>query len=404
MKKTAAIFFILIGLSAKADFWTQKANLPADTRGAAAGFSIGTKGYIGTGINFSAATQFHNDFWEFDPPSNSWTQKANFGGTGRSGAVGFSLLGKGYIACGYDANTVRTDVWAYDPLANTWSQKANIPGPGRDYTVAFTIDSFAYLGTGYNSNNTNYNDCYKYNPVINTWSTLPNVGAQVRSSAMAFVANGYGYIAGGYGAGPLNDCWKYNPVSNSWAQVANLPSGSRSDGNAFDLNGKGFIIAGYLNGNTVNDLWQYNDQSNTWSSKTALTGSSRSDAVSFSIGNKAYIGTGYDPGFNSLNDLWEYTPDTSSSTGVIQENTNEFLFQLYADQDGQLIIARPGEESIQAAELYIFDMNGKTVYNSNLKFYKSNQVIININHFSKGIYLVTLNLAGQKFVKRILKQ
>lgn len=33
------------------DIWTQKANFPGTDRRLAAGFSIGTKGYIGTGLD-----------------------------------------------------------------------------------------------------------------------------------------------------------------------------------------------------------------------------------------------------------------------------------------------------------------------------------------------------------------
>ena len=35
---------------------------------------------------------------------NTWTQKADFGGTARSSAVGFSIGSKGYIGTGYDGN------------------------------------------------------------------------------------------------------------------------------------------------------------------------------------------------------------------------------------------------------------------------------------------------------------
>ena len=41
------------------------------------------------------------DFWEYDPAANTWTQKADFGGTARDGAVGFSIGSKGYIGTGY---------------------------------------------------------------------------------------------------------------------------------------------------------------------------------------------------------------------------------------------------------------------------------------------------------------
>ena len=42
----------------------------------------------------------YKDFWEYDPATNTWTQKADFGGTTRSVAVGFSIGSKGYIGTG----------------------------------------------------------------------------------------------------------------------------------------------------------------------------------------------------------------------------------------------------------------------------------------------------------------
>jgi hypothetical protein len=38
--------------------------------------AIGNKGYVGTGQYAGSLA----DFWEYDPLSNTWTQKANFGG------------------------------------------------------------------------------------------------------------------------------------------------------------------------------------------------------------------------------------------------------------------------------------------------------------------------------------
>jgi hypothetical protein len=58
--------------------WTQKANIGAVGRDGAVGFSIGNKGYIGTGSN---GTTYLNDFWEYDPETNVWIQKASVGFT-----------------------------------------------------------------------------------------------------------------------------------------------------------------------------------------------------------------------------------------------------------------------------------------------------------------------------------
>ena len=43
-------------------------------------------------------------------PLNTWTQKADFGGTGRNGAVGFSIGSKGYIGTGYDGSAFATKI------------------------------------------------------------------------------------------------------------------------------------------------------------------------------------------------------------------------------------------------------------------------------------------------------
>ena len=37
--------------------------------------------YIGTGNG--NGYNLYNDFWEYDPSTNTWTQKANFGGSAR---------------------------------------------------------------------------------------------------------------------------------------------------------------------------------------------------------------------------------------------------------------------------------------------------------------------------------
>ncbi len=111
----------------------------------AVGFSIGSKGYIGTGNDGS----YTKDFWEYDPAANTWTQKADFGGTARYCAVGFSIGSKGYIGTGCDGSSYTEDFWEYDPAGNTWTQKADFGGTARDGAVGFSIGSKGYIGTGH---------------------------------------------------------------------------------------------------------------------------------------------------------------------------------------------------------------------------------------------------------------
>src|ERR1039457_731143 len=143
--------FSLIACSAQGT-WVQMANLGGAARSGATGFSIGTKGYIGTGYvvvtpSTSAPT---NDFWEWDQATNIWTQKANFGGVARTSAIGFSIGAQGYIGTGTGASGNYNDLWEWDQATNIWTQKANFGGAARDASVGFSIGTKGYIGTGYN--------------------------------------------------------------------------------------------------------------------------------------------------------------------------------------------------------------------------------------------------------------
>src|SRR5438132_14346372 len=106
MKKIFRILFVLTfcfcGNVFAQGTWVTKAMFPSTGRGGCASFSIGTKGYIGTGNDSSG---FKKDFWEWDQTTNVWTQIADFGGGFRFYAVGFSLVGKAYVGTGYSAAT-----------------------------------------------------------------------------------------------------------------------------------------------------------------------------------------------------------------------------------------------------------------------------------------------------------
>ena len=88
------IFFPLILFSQGT--WTQKSNCPGVSRIMAVSFSIGSKGYMGTGDDGSQNI-FYNDFWEWDQTTNTWTQKATFAGVPREEAIGFSIDRKSVV-------------------------------------------------------------------------------------------------------------------------------------------------------------------------------------------------------------------------------------------------------------------------------------------------------------------
>ncbi len=184
MKKLLLFLLISISFQSLADttgyyIWVQKAELPPLARHRAIGFSIGGKGYMGLGhINAGGVNIAYPDFWEYDKSTNSWSQKADFGGGTRFGAVVFSIGNKGYAGTGTSASYVDfNDLWEYNAVTNTWTQKTPMPGTPRAGATGFSINGKGYMGLGY------YNDWYEYKPQTDTWlakaiypSAVPEAG------------------------------------------------------------------------------------------------------------------------------------------------------------------------------------------------------------------------------------
>jgi len=290
----------------KKGVWVQKADFVGVGRYEAVGFSIGNKGYVGTG---SYGSESFQDFWEYDPASNSWTQKADFAGGTRLLAVGFSIGNKGYIGTGR-SNSSMNDFWEYDPVSNNWTQKADFAGGVRECAVGFSIGNKGYIGTGFSVTGPEVfvKDFWEYDPLSNVWTQKADFTGGGRDNAVGFSIGNKGYIGTGSLINGLNenDFWEYDPVSNSWTQKANFAGEGRIDAVGFSIGNKGYIGTGcnYIAGSGVNsfyqDFWEYDPVSNSWTQKADFAGGTIDNVVGFSIANKGYI--------NYLQNFYEFTP------------------------------------------------------------------------------------------------
>jgi len=247
------------------DFWEyDPANFGGVPRYRAVGFSIGKNGYVGTGYGNEGLKK---DFWEYDPVTNKWTQKANFGGTARSSAQGFSIGTKGYIGTGTDLNYPNADTrdfWEYNPATNKWTKKADFGGDIRAHATAFSIGNKGYLGIGdwVDYDGFEYdikNDFWEYNPSTNKWTRKADFAGGDWWAAPGFSIDGKGYVGTGYdGIGDSRSAfWEYNPGTNKWTKRANFGGGARTFAVSFSVGGKGYIgMGGNFSGNKK-DFWQY---------------------------------------------------------------------------------------------------------------------------------------------------
>ncbi|RYZ21105.1 MAG: galactose oxidase, partial [Sphingobacteriales bacterium] len=190
------------------DTWTQKASLPSTARWGAVGFSIGTKGYIGTGDAAGNGTSCLTDFWEWDQGTNTWTQKANFIGAAVYGAAGFSIGTKGYIGTGYSSTTsVHNEFYEWDQATNTWSQKASFGGAARYQGTGFAIGTSGYIGTGSGGN-----DFWRWDQATNTWAAQPAYPGAGTNVCVGLTAAGKGFIGTGQTTGGgTTEYWQFGP-------------------------------------------------------------------------------------------------------------------------------------------------------------------------------------------------
>jgi hypothetical protein len=291
-----------VGDSMGTNAWVRKADM-VGARSVAVGFSIGNKGYVGTGYNGSA---FLKDFWEYDPAANVWTQKANFGGIARGYASAFAISGKGYIGLGADISGWYGDFWEYNPATNVWTAKANFGGSARAGAVGFSIGNKGYFGTGYDGLSL-LNDLWEYDPALNAWIPKANFPGVARSEAIGFGIGSLGYLGTGYAGSSLKDFWEYNPATNTWLQKADAPV-VMYRGTGFSTTTRGYLAMGFSN-----KLWEYNPTANIWTERKSFPGLARQYAVGFSIADKGYLSTG-NTDLSSVYsaETWQYTPPVSA--------------------------------------------------------------------------------------------
>ncbi|HPB25871.1 MAG TPA: kelch repeat-containing protein [Bacteroidales bacterium] len=201
--------------------WSQKSDFAGPCRDLAVGFSIGSKGYLGTGGGCSGNQT--KDFWEYDPATDTWTQKADYGGPARYDAQGFSIGNKGYIGGGISDTGppfLQIDFWEYDPDSNTWTQKANLP-EYRCNAAGFSIGNSGYFCAGVNDIS-QLNDLIEWDQSKNIWTHKASLTAQVRVVPIGFSIGNKGYVGMGVSAQSLlNDFWEYTPEGDGIKELIN---------------------------------------------------------------------------------------------------------------------------------------------------------------------------------------
>lgn len=262
----------------KGEFSTFKIkDFPSEGRTGAFSFTIGGKIYIGTG--FGSNSTYFGDFWEYDPVSDSWIEKASFPIDSFIGGNSFVYQNKGYVIAGTTLNcqlntpctyTYHSAIHAYDPVTDKWKKvgelpqfngralgppvmvegnkailfwdyqsfeidlqnyqitpKSNAPGT-MVYSANFKIGNKIYVSCPMNSGK-GTKSVFSYDISTGNWEILPDFPGIKRYLAQGFSYNGFGYLIGGkesdiYGEDKqFKEVWRFNPADQSWKMIGIYP-------------------------------------------------------------------------------------------------------------------------------------------------------------------------------------
>jgi hypothetical protein len=393
------IFFILIGLSldlSAQDYWYPRDTVKGSPKSAMAAVSFQNIGLIIGGLDEFG---FKRKMYSYSPFHDDWDEEVSLGGTSgdgleRGSACAFMLyhenMQKAYVCLGQTQTVAyMKDLWEFNPQTETWSQKANFSGTARRQSVCFTTENKAYVGTGEDATGLK-KDFYAFDPETNSWTQVADFAGTARRDAVAFELNGYGFLGTGDDGTLKNDLWMYDVQSDSWIDKAAFPGTPRAGAVAWSAFPAAYLGTGEdVNGDFKNDLYEYNYYLNAWIQRANMPSPGRKNAFAFYIDGVSYVGAGYNGIF--LEDFWAYS-------GTAGFNSLEQIEVALFPNPVQNKLNVRSEQLMQY--LSIQSMDGKQLFVSSEQ---SNDLELDVSLWPVGTYLFQCEIHGipqeKKFVK-----
>ena len=260
---------------------------------------------------------YPDDFYRYNPETDTWTQLEDLPFSGRSNMAVCSCNGVAYCGGGFageqnDMASYKTDWWSFD--GKQWTQLPDIPTKYTDGLISFTHDDKVYVGYGYAHQWTA--ELFAFDTNTNTWSgnlqpdyTNINLGL-----GYAFAQQDNRIFAGlGFDTYNVNSWSEYDPAANTWYKRANIPcrggvffAATATSGNICLAGGRAF--GGSLTtGGIYDHVWSYDIQHDTWSLCGHLPQPTE-NMIAFTINNTAYFGLGENADGQRLNHLYRINP------------------------------------------------------------------------------------------------
>lgn len=308
MRKTTWILF-LISFNSFAQTWQQLPDFPGTARDDASSFSIGSKIYVGTGMEVGWGLT--NDWWCFDTQTGNWAAIVAMPTTPRQYCAAFTVNDTGYVFGGVDANGALNELWAYYPESDQWVQKSSMPAEARYAAAAVEAWNYGIVATGMLASGAPTKEAWKYFPTTNSWEAMNPVPGPSRQRAVAIQDGGGMLIAGGRDSTgtALSDTWTYNV----WFETGEYYPGSDLPAPRYEMKGGTqyvlVLVGGADSDSTFHaDAWR--SGGSDWLGLPSFPGGGRRGGVGAGVeattswSSSFFFGLGLDQGLTRHKDWW----------------------------------------------------------------------------------------------------
>ena len=391
--KLVYVFFLCMCFQVKAQDWVQVTSLPNvfnETHHSFA-FSFDDMGYIVGGNSDSGV---RDDFYQYNPATDSWTELAPFPGGARGFAIGDIWNGKAYFGFGNDGTSRLNDLWVFDPSNMSWTELASCPCAERAHPAMIAHNGKVFVGLG-SSSSGNMNDWWEYDIALNTWSHKDDLPSLSRHHPYQFGIDDYVYTGFGHGNSIFNDWFRYDIAGETWTQVATLPAEGRVAGTQFSYNGLGYVLSGHGDNHrsmNTGEFWAYDPVTDAWDELPPHPEGSRWAPASFIIDGEVYIINGTSVS-EYVTEIYKFNLNSVLSTHELTNST----VSIYPNPAIDIInIDVPGNIKYDAN---LYDLQGRLIIST------TNKSVIEIQTLPLGIYFIEIKDldSGQKVIDKIIK-